>query len=95
MREAIIVPESLMPKPQPYRNCACMKRPVDLAAQKGTLTWLVQAGQSVEKGQVICEGEVDKKTVEFQAPCDGVLAEHTVEDQCVFRSGDVLGYIEY
>lgn len=94
MREAIIVPESLLPKPLPYRNCECMKKPIDLAAQKSLITWLKEVGETVEQGEVICEGEVDKKTVEFTAPCSGVLAEKAVEEECVCKAGDVLGYIE-
>lgn len=94
MKTAIIVPESLMPKPQPYRNCECMKRPIDLSVKKGVLTWLCEVGDTVEEGQVICEGEADKKTVEITAPAAGVLCEKAIEDEFVFQAGDVLGYIE-
>lgn len=94
MRIGIIVPDSLMPKPQPYRNCECMKKPVDLKTKKGVVAWLCQVGEHVEKGQVICEGEADKKTVEITAPASGILCEKTVEDELVFQAGDILGYIE-
>lgn len=93
-RIEIVVPESLMPRPQPGRNCECMKRPIDMHTKKGLLSWLVETGEAVEQGQVICEGEADKKTVEIAAPCDGILAEKCIEDEHVFRAGDVLGYIE-
>lgn len=94
MKQPIIVPDQIMPKPMPWRNCQCMKEPIDLAAKKGTLTWLKEVGESVTEGEVICEGEADKKTVEITAPCSGRLIERTIEDECVFRAGDVLGYIE-
>lgn len=94
MKKEIIVPDSLMPKPLPYRNCECMKQPIDLKEKKGILKWLCSTGEKVEKGQVICEGEADKKTVEITAPCEGVLCEKCIEDEFVFRAGDVLGYIE-
>lgn len=94
MREPIIVPKSLMPKPQPYRNCECMKQPVDLVTKKGTLIWLKKTGDRIEKGEVVCEGEVDKKTVEITAPCSGILTEQIIGDEFVFRAGDVLGYLE-
>ena len=94
MGKEIIVPESLLPKPQPYRNCQCMKEPVDLTLKKGTLTWLVEKGEKVAEGQTLCEGEVDKKTVEIKAPADGVLAEILIDDDHVFKAGDILGYIE-
>lgn len=94
MRVEIIIPDSLMPKPQPYRNCECMKRPIDLKTKKGTLTWLCAAGDAVEEGQIIAEGEADKKTVEIVAPASGVLVEKCIEDEFVFQAGDVIGYIE-
>ncbi|MBR5316108.1 MAG: hypothetical protein IKU44_04880 [Firmicutes bacterium] len=94
MKVEIIVPDSLMPKPQPYRNCECMKQPIDLKTKKGTITWLCEVGETVEEGQIIAEGEADKKTVEIAAPCNGVLAEKNIEDEFVFQAGDVLGYIE-
>jgi predicted deacylase len=94
MRHAVTVPGELLPKPEPYRNCECMKEPIDLEANKGIVVWLRKAGDMVQKGEVICEGEVAKKTVEFQAPCSGILAEITVEDEYVFKAGTILGYIE-
>lgn len=94
MRVEIIVPDSLMPKPQPYRNCECMKRPIDLKTKKGTLTWLCEVGETVTEGQIIAEGEADKKTVEIAAPCSGTLVEKAIEDEFVFQADDVLGYIE-
>ena len=94
MKKPIIVPNEIMPKPMPWRNCECMKHPVDLSEKKGTLTWIKSVGDSICEGDVICEGEADKKTVEITAPCSGVLAEQTVEDECVFKAGDILGYIE-
>ena len=37
--------------------------------------------------------EVEKKTVEFLAPCDGVLTQQCVGDGEVFTAGDILGYV--
>ena len=34
MKQPIIVPDQIMPKPMTWRNCECMKQPVDLAAKK-------------------------------------------------------------
>ena len=94
MKKPIIVPEHIMPKPKPWRNCDCMKNPVDLTEKKGTLTWVKAVGDPVCEGETVCEGEADKKTVEITAPCSGILREQTVEDECVFKAGDILGYIE-
>lgn len=92
MTAPIVVPSSLLPRPD--RDCACMKIPVDLTAKKGVLTWLVEVGEPVRQGQVVCEGEVDKKTVEIEAPCGGILLEKQIEDEYVFGAGDILGVIE-
>lgn len=94
MRQAVTVPGELLPKPEPYRNCQCMKEPIDLEANRGIVMWLRSVGDMVQKDEVICEGEVAKKTVEFRAPCSGILAEITIEDKYVFRAGMILGYIE-
>lgn len=94
MAAKIIVPESLLPKPLPYRKCECMKQPIDLTEKKGTITWLVAEGDAVTEGQTVCEGEVDKKTVEIKAPVSGILKEVLIEDEHVFQAGDVVGYIE-
>ena len=94
MKVEITVPKSLLPKPQPYRNCECMKQPIDLSAKKSIMTWLKETGDYVEAGESVCEGEVDKKTVEIKASCSGILTEILIEDEHVFRAGDILGYIE-
>ena len=71
-----------------------MKQPSDLTAKKGTITWLVEVGEAVKEGQTVCEGEVDKKIVEIKAPVSGILKEILIEDEHVFKAGDVVGYIE-
>ena len=94
MRKAIIVPDSLMPKKDPEHPCPCQFREFQILEKKGELFWLVEKGEHVVRGQVICEGEIEKKTLEFPAPCDGVLAEICIEEEGVFHRGDILGYIE-
>lgn len=94
MRIAIMVEEKIMPKQIPWRNCECMKEPVDLSGKRGTLVWLKEVGESVAQGEVVCEGEVDKKTVEFVAPQAGILIEQCIDNHSIFRAGDILGYIQ-
>lgn len=94
MKIEIVVPESLFPKKDPKHPCPCQFRPFQLKEKIGELTWLAAVGDMVVKDQVICEGEVEKKTLEFLAPCDGMLSEITIEDEEEFTCGDVLGYIE-
>ena len=93
MKQAIIVEEEKMPRKDPKRTCKCMDEPVKLAAKKGALTWVKDVGESVKEGELICEGEVEKKVVEFFAPCGGVLVEQCIQDDEIFTAGDVLGYI--
>ena len=94
MRKAIVVPEMAMPKKDPVHPCPCQDRPVYLQYKSGTLLWLAALGDTVEKGQVLCEGEVEKKALEFCAPCAGILTHQCLQDDDVFSCGDILGYIE-
>lgn len=91
---AIIVEHEKMPRKEPGRTCQCMNEPIDLQTKKGELTWVKQEGDKVREGELICEGEVEKKVVEFFAPCDGVLTQCCIGDGEVFQAGAVLGYIE-
>lgn len=94
MRVEMIVPKSAMPKKDPEHPCPCQFREFQIKEKTGELTWLVGVGARVTKDQVLCEGEVEKKTLEFVSPCDGVLVEICIEDEEEFTSGDILGYIE-
>lgn len=94
MRVPITVPKQLYPKKDPEHPCACQFRPLDLQSKKGNLFWKKEEGDYVEKGEIICEGEVEKKTIEIPAPCSGILSEKTMSGEDRFTYGDILGYIE-
>ncbi len=94
MRKAIIVPESAMPKKDPEHPCPCQDKEVRLEYKVCILMWLAGEGEDVEEGQIICEGEVEKKALEFHAPCSGCLVEQCLKDDDEFTAGDILGYIE-
>lgn len=90
---AITVPAKPMPKKDPEHPCACQDIPVKMKVKKGVVIWILEDGAEVEAGQLVCEGEVEKKTIEFFATESGVWrAEKAKDDQ--FRMNDVLGYIE-
>ena len=92
---AIIVPPAAMPKKDPEHPCPCQDIPVKLLYKKGIIiTWLKQTGESVEQNEVICEGEVEKKSIEFTAPCSGKLTEQCIGADEAFEAGSILGYIE-
>lgn len=94
MKCEIKIPETAMPKKDPVNPCPCQFRPVKLKNKTGVLTWLVQVGEAVKKDQVVCEGEVEKKTIELLSPVNGILSEICIHDEEEFSCGDVLGYVE-
>lgn len=94
MRRAITVPDQAYPKKDPENPCPCQFRPMKLKNKKGTLTWLRKLGDMVSEGETVCEGEVEKKALEFTAPCSGRLMEICLSDDDTFSYGDILGYIE-
>lgn len=94
MRIEFRAPQSAMPKKDPENPCPCQFRLFQMKEKKGEMYWLVDVGEKVEKDQVICEPEVEKKTVEFLSPVDGVIAEICVQDEETFCAGDLLCYIE-
>lgn len=94
MRVAIVVPKSGMPKKDPEHPCPCQDKPVHLEFKTCELMWTVDQNADVTEGQVICEGEVEKKALEFRAPCSGKLVEKCLQDDDEFTAGTILGYIE-
>lgn len=96
MRVPIVVPDQAMPKKDPdaVNLCPCMTKPVKLHYKICTMTWRKEVGELVTAGEVVCEGEVEKKALEFTAPCDGVLVEQCIGDDDEFTAGITLGYIE-
>jgi pyruvate/2-oxoglutarate dehydrogenase complex dihydrolipoamide acyltransferase (E2) component len=56
--------------------------------------WLKQAGESVQRGDVIAEIETDKTTIEMEAMATGVLVEilHPAGDEV--GVGSVIAYLD-
>ena len=94
MRVPIIVPEAAFPKKDPEHPCECQFRQMDLRYKTCLMLWVVPLGAAVEKDQVVCVGEVEKKALEFTAPCSGILVERCLEDDEEFAAGETIGYIE-
>jgi biotin carboxyl carrier protein len=92
-KEAIAVPQFAMPKKDPDHPCSCQDKPIKLTYKTSILTWIKNIGDPVKKDEVIGEGEVEKKTFELIAPCDGILLEKCISDNEEFTDGDILGYI--
>ncbi len=89
----ILVPEKVMPKKDLENPCPCQDVPVKMKLKKGILTWIKKDGDHVEEGDLICEGEVEKKTIEFFAPATGILRVDK-KSSSEFMLGDRLGDIE-
>ncbi|MDO4478044.1 MAG: lipoyl domain-containing protein [Lachnospiraceae bacterium] len=94
MRVPIIVPNEAMPKKDPEHPCPCQNKVMELEYKTCLMMWTCAEGDYVTEGQVICEGEVEKKALEFRSPASGRLVDCQVEDDDEFKAGDVLGYIE-
>ena len=57
---------------------------IGLDMEEGTiLTWLKQAGDSVEEGEALVEIETDKATTEVEAAVSGTLKEIVAEEGAV------------
>ncbi len=89
----IVVPGQMMPKKDPSKDCACQYEPVDIEDADCYIEWLKGSGEFVKRGEPICDAEVDKKTIEFIAECDGYLT-HSIENGDHFGVGTTIGYIK-
>ncbi|MBM4761203.1 dihydrolipoamide acetyltransferase family protein [Bacillus sp. B15-48] len=62
--------------------------------EEGTIvSWLVQAGQPVEKGDPIAEIQTDKIVIEVEAETDGVLLKTLYDAGSVVNVQEVIAYI--
>jgi pyruvate/2-oxoglutarate dehydrogenase complex dihydrolipoamide acyltransferase (E2) component len=55
--------------------------------------WFVREGARVERGETVCEIQIEKVSIDVPAPAAGILASVEVGDNEEFRRGDVLGYV--
>jgi len=69
----------------------------DLATTEGQVTivaWQVEAGQTVERGQVLLEVETDKATMEVESVASGVVKALRAEPGDTIAAGQVIAVIE-
>ena len=68
--------------------------PDDADEEEGYVAnWFVREGATVEAGDVLCEIQVEKVSIDVAAPIDGELVEVTHPDDAEFRHGETLGYL--
>ena len=68
--------------------------PDDADEEEGYVAnWFVRKGATVEAGDVLCEIQIEKVSIDVTAPADGELVEVTCPDDAEFRRGETLGYL--
>ncbi|OYR83156.1 biotin attachment protein [Halorubrum sp. E3] len=67
----------------------------DVDEDEGILVdWFAREGRSVEAGDTLCEIQVEKVSVDIQAPAAGTLDEIVVGEDDAFAIGETLGWIQ-
>ncbi|MCR4963360.1 MAG: lipoyl domain-containing protein [Firmicutes bacterium] len=87
----ITVPVSM--RPVKNEDSPCKNGPVYFQYKTAVLLWLKSEGEAVVQDEPVCQGEVDKKIVEFCAPVSGILSEICLADGEECKAGDILGYV--
>ena len=68
--------------------------PEDADEEEGYVAnWFVPAGATVEAGDVLCEIQVEKVSIDVAAPVDGELVEVALPEDAEFRRGATLAYV--
>lgn len=55
--------------------------------------WLKQEGDSVKRGEPLCEVETDKATTELESAAKGVLLKHMVAEGAEVTVGTIVAYV--
>jgi pyruvate dehydrogenase E2 component (dihydrolipoamide acetyltransferase) len=62
--------------------------------EKGVITkWLKKTGEKISEGEVICEVETDKATMEYECPEEGTLLKIVVEEGAEAAVGEVIAMV--
>lgn len=56
--------------------------------------WHYEEGDAIEEDTILLELIYEAGTLEIPAPCSGILAERTIEEDEIVRTGELLGIIE-
>ncbi len=57
------------------------------------MSWLVKAGDTIRRGDVIAEVETDKAVVDFESPAEGVVLKLAAAPDDMVRTGDILAWV--
>jgi pyruvate/2-oxoglutarate dehydrogenase complex dihydrolipoamide acyltransferase (E2) component len=65
-----------------------------VSMQEGTLAaWLIDDGQEVAEGQAIYTLEIEKSTMDVEAPASGILR-HVARAGASYKVGEIIGEIQ-
>ena len=67
----------------------------ETADEGKVISWMKNIGDQVSDGDVLCEVETDKSTMEIPSTVDGILKEIKVKEGETVPVGTVLGIIEW
>lgn len=68
--------------------------PEDAEEDEGiVINWFMTQGSRVEKGDSICELQVEKVSIDVPAPVTGTLDEIVLEEDDEFEQGETLAWI--
>lgn len=70
---AVAAPASVAAASGPTATPILMPQAGNTMEEGKIITWRVKAGDSVKTGQILCEIETDKSTIEFESPVDGTI----------------------
>jgi pyruvate/2-oxoglutarate dehydrogenase complex dihydrolipoamide acyltransferase (E2) component len=67
----------------------------DVDEEEGVVVnWFAKEGRHVDAGESLCEVQVEKVSVDIDAPTDGELVEIVSGESAEFTVGDTLAWIE-
>lgn len=58
------------------------------------VNWFAGEGSAVDAGDVLCEIQVEKVSIDIPAPTDGTLTDVVLDEDDEFTIGDTLAWIE-
>ncbi|MFC7007344.1 lipoyl domain-containing protein [Halalkalicoccus salilacus] len=67
----------------------------DVDAEEGVVVnWFVGEGSAVDDGDTLCEIQIEKVSIDMEAPIDGTLDEIVHDEDDEFTIGETLAWIE-
>ncbi|MDC7234024.1 MAG: hypothetical protein PQJ58_12395 [Spirochaetales bacterium] len=78
----------------PETDCDCRKTKLDMEFKAAILHQVAKQGETVQKGAVLFEGEVEKISFEVLSPAEGLLVEICFSDGDYCTFNEALAYIE-